>query len=115
MTAVQERRLRELRSRLLVRAFDQRQHRHARGVWFRLRRLLALAQEVYAIPREEAERLVAEGHSPDPVGGELEPPKIIVLAPKERVARIASARPLAVHLSAELLSAESLAVVPFPE
>jgi hypothetical protein len=48
------------------------------------------------------------------VGGELEPPKIIVLAPAERVARIASARPLAVRLSAEVLSAESLAVVPFP-
>ena len=115
MTAAQERRLRDQRSRLLVRAFDHRQRRHARGVWYRLRRVLALAQEVYAIPRDEAERLVAEGRAPDPVGGEIEPPKIIVLVPAERVARIASARPLAVRLSAELLSAESLALVPFPD
>lgn len=115
MTAAQERRLREQRSRLLVRAFDHRQRRHARGVWFRLRRALALAQQAYAISRDEAERLVAEGRALDPVGGELEPPKIIVLVPEERVARIASARPLAVRLSAELLSAESLALVPFPD
>ena len=50
VTAVQERRLRELRSRVLVRAFDHRQRRHARGVWFRLRRVLALAREAYAVP-----------------------------------------------------------------
>jgi len=115
VTAAQERRLRERRSRLLVRAFDHRQRRHARGVWYRLRRVLAFAQEAYAIPRDEAERLIAEGRAPDPVGGEIEPPKIIVLVPAERVARIASARPLAVRLSAELLSAESLALVPFPD
>jgi len=92
VTAAQERRLRELRARLLARAFDHRQRGHARGVWFRLRRVLALAQEAHAIPRDEAERLVAEGHAPNPVGGELEPPRIIVLVPAERVARIASAR-----------------------
>lgn len=114
MTAVQERRLRELRSRVLVRAFDHRQRRHARGVWFRLRRVLAFAREAYALPREEAERLLAEGHRPDPVGGELEPPRIVLFVPAERVARIASARPLAVRLSADLLSAECLALVPFP-
>jgi hypothetical protein len=113
-TSAQERRLREMRSRLLVRAFDYRQRRHARGVWFRLRRVLALAQEAYAIPRAEAERLLAEGFASDPVGGETEPTRVIVLVPAERVAEIASARPLAVRLSAELLSADSLALVPFP-
>jgi hypothetical protein len=54
------------------------------------------------------------GCASDPVGGELEPPKIVVLAPAARVARIASARSLALRLSAELLSAESLVLVPFP-
>ena len=114
MTAVQERRVRELRSRALVRAFDHRQRRHARGVWFRLRRLLALAKEAYALPREEAERLIDEGHRPDPVGSEIEPPRVILVVPAERLTRIASARPLAVRLSAELLSTECLALVPFP-
>jgi hypothetical protein len=114
MTAVQERRLREMRSRVLVRAFDHRQRRHARGVWFRLRRVLTLAREAYAVPRDEAERLIAEGHRPDPVGRELEPPRIVLFVPAERVAEMASARPLAVRLSAELLSADCLALVAFP-
>jgi hypothetical protein len=113
VTAAQERRLRELRSRVLVRAWDHRQRRHARGVWFRLRRVLAFASEAYALPRDEAERLIAEGYRPEPVGQELEPPRVILLVPRERVAGIATARPLAVRLSAEMLTAECLALVPF--
>jgi hypothetical protein len=113
VTAIQERRLREMRSRVLVRAFDHRQRRHARGVWFRIRRVLAFASEAFALPAEEAERLIAEGRRPEPVGRELEPPRVILFVPAERVARIASARPLAVRLSAEVLQAESLALVPF--
>lgn len=114
MTALQERRLRELRSRVLIRAFDCRQRRHARGVWFRLRRALAFAEAAYAVSREEGERLLAEGYHSDPVGRELQPPRIVVVVPRERVARIDGARALAVRLSAELLSAECLALVPFP-
>jgi hypothetical protein len=115
MTALQERRLRELRARVLVRSFDHRQRRHARGVWFRLRRVLAFAREAYALPREEAERLMAEDHRPDPVGQQLEPPRIVLFVSADRVAQIPSARPLSVRLSAELLSAECLALVPFPK
>lgn len=114
MNTVQERRLRELRSRLLVRAFEYRQRRHARGVWFRLRLLLAFASEAYAVPRDEAERLVAEGFRPEPLGWELEPSRLILVVPADRVARIASARALAVRLSAELLAQERLVLVPFP-
>jgi hypothetical protein len=113
VTAVQERRLRELRSRVLVRAFDHRQRRHARGVWFRLRRVLTFAREAYALPPDEAKQLLAEGHRPEPVARELEPPRVILFVPAARVARIASARRLAVRLSAELLAAECLALVPF--
>jgi len=109
VTAVQERRLREQRSRVLVRAFDYRRRRHARGVWFRPRRALAFASEAYVLPRDEAERLIAEGHEREPVGRELEPPRVILYVARERVAAIASA----VRLSAELLSAECLALVLF--
>lgn len=113
MTPSLERRLRQARSRVLVRAWDYRQRRHARGVWFRLRRALADASDVYALPREEGERLVSEGHVAESVGLELEPPKLILFVPAASVARIASARPLAVRLGAELLAAECLALVPF--
>jgi hypothetical protein len=108
-----QRRLRQLRSRVLVRSWDYRQRRHTRGVWFRLRRVLADASEAYAIPIEEARELIAEGHRAEPVGQQLEPPRLIVFAPAARVARIASAGPLAVRLSGELLAAECLALVPF--
>jgi len=113
MTESMERRLRELRSRVLVRAWDYRQRRLARGVWFRFRRVLAAANEVYALPPDEAQRLVAEGCTPEPVGLELEPPRLLLFVSAERVAQIPSARPLAVRLSADLLSAECLALVPF--
>jgi len=36
-----ERRNRKQRARVLARSLDYRQRRHARGVWFRLRRVLA--------------------------------------------------------------------------
>jgi hypothetical protein len=114
MTPAQELRLRQLRSRALVRAFDHRQRRHARGAWFRLRRLLTFAREAYSLPGDEAERLIVEGHTPDPVGREFYPPRIILFVSAERVAGIASARRLAVRLDADLLSAEYLALVPFP-
>jgi hypothetical protein len=115
VTATQERRLRELRSRVLLRAFDYRQRRHARGAWFRFRRTLAFASEAYAVPRDEADRLVAEGYLPEPVGRELEPPRVVLFVAPERAARIAAAEPLEMRLSAELLAAECLVLVPFPD
>lgn len=113
MTPSFERRLRQLRSRVLVRSWEYRQRRHARGVWFRLRRVLCDASEAYAITPEQARELVREGHAPEAVGQDLDPPKLILFAPAARVARLVSARPLAVRLSADLMRAECLALVPF--
>ena len=113
MIASLEQRLRQLRSRLLVRSWGYRQRRHARGVWFRLRRVLADASEAYAISLEEARVLLAEGRRAEPIGRELEPVKLILFVPSGRVAAITSARPLPVRLGAELLAAECLALVPF--
>ncbi|MBI1876032.1 MAG: hypothetical protein HYS05_19375 [Acidobacteria bacterium] len=98
---------------MVVRSWDYRQRRHARGVWFRLRRVLADASAAYVIPRDEAQRLVAEGRRAEPVGEELEPPKVIVFVAAERLARIASARPVPVRLGGEVLAAECLALIPF--
>jgi len=115
MTPALERRLRQLRSRVLVRSWDYRQRRHARGIWFRLRRLLADASQAYAITPQDADVLVAEGYRVEPVGRELEPRKLIVFAPAARVAEIASRRPLAVRLSADLILTDCLALVPFQD
>ena len=113
MTELQQRRLREFRARVSVRAFHFRQRHRARGVWFRLRRLLTLASEAYLITAEDASRLLAEGYRPEPVGEELEPRRHIFILPRERVALIDAARPTAVRLSAEVLAAPCLALVPF--
>ena len=108
-----ERRVNQLRSRVLIRSWNYRQRRHARGVWFRLRRVLADASAAYVIPPDEAGRLIAEGYRAEPAGTEIEPPKLIVFVPAERLARIAPARPVPVRLSGEWLSAECLALTPF--
>lgn len=96
---------------MAVRAWDYRQRLHARGVWFRLRRVLADAREAHAIPRDEALKLIAEGYPAEPVGHELEPPKLVLFVPAERVGRVASAQPL--RLGAALLQAECIALTPF--
>lgn len=115
MTPSLEYRLGQHRRRTLVRSWEYRQRRHAHGVWFRLRRVLANARAAYVISGGDAQGLMAEGHRSEPVGCELDPPKLIMFARAERVARIASARPVAVRLSAEVLGAECLVLTPFEE
>lgn len=66
-----EQRARCIRSRTTVRAWEFRQRKHSQGVWFRLRRVLADAESAWAIEREAAERLIAEGFEPEAVGAEL--------------------------------------------
>ena len=114
MTPGLGRRLRQVRSRVAVRAWTYRQRHHAKGVWMRLRRVLADARSAYAIADSEAERLLAEGVRPEPVGLELQPPKVILFVPIEQAARIAGAREIAVRLEAALLEAPALALVRFP-
>jgi hypothetical protein len=98
--------------RVKVRAWEHRQRRHAKGTWFRLRLALAHAREVYSVDEGAFAELVAEGFAIEPVGGELEPPKQIAIVPPERAARLGG-RPLEVRLSAELLAAPRLVLVPF--
>lgn len=113
MNPVLDRRIKERRSRVLVRLWEYRQRRHARGTWFRLRRVLADASAAFAISCDEATRLIAEGHRAEPVGGELEPRKLIIFTRRERIAQIATARPVPVRLGPDLLGAECLALTPF--
>ncbi len=115
MTDDLERRVRQVQSRVAVRTWGYRQRHHAKGVWMRLRRTLADAQSVYLIPDSEAKRLLAEGFRPEAVGRELEPPKVILFAPAERVVRITGAREIPVRLDVALLEAPALVLVRFPE
>ncbi len=108
-----ERRARQVRGRAAVRAWEYRQRNLSRGVWYRLRRLLVDARECWEISSSEAERLVVEGHEPEPVGSELQPPKQIFVVGDDRCAAIEDRRQLDVRLSSELLAATHLVLVPF--
>lgn len=99
--------------RARARAWELRQQRHAKGAWLRLRLALAHAREVYCVDEAAMAALLAEGFARLGVGDEFEPPKDIVVLPQDRVARVEGARPLVVRLSAELLRARRLVLVPF--
>lgn len=106
-------RARTVRSRAVIRAWEYRQRAHSKGVWFRLRRVLAGAESAYEIPCSEVERLEAEGHHCEPVGAEIEPPKKILFVPAVRLQRIPQRRRLRVALDVELLATACVALIPF--
>ena len=102
-----------IRSRALVRRCEMRQLGHAAGVWFRLGRLLAFARSAWALSEGDADLLFAAGHSPHPVGLELEPPRRLFIIAEEKLASLASAREVALRASPEILGCRTLALVPF--
>lgn len=104
----------QIRRRAVVRAWEYRQRRHARGVWFDLRRTLAEARRICSIAEVDALALKAEGYRGEPVGARLAPAKEIFFVEEERLARLPSARMIAPHLDAELLAAQRLVLVGFP-
>jgi hypothetical protein len=114
MTDDLARRVQQVRSRFAVRAWEYRQRHHAKGVWMRLRRILADARSAFVIPLTEADQLLAEGFQPEAVGRELEPPKIILFVPAARAERLNEAREIPVRLEVALLEAPALALVRFP-
>ena len=58
MSPAFERRIRERRARMLERSSEYRHRSHARGVWFRLRRVLADASAAFVISEDEARTLI---------------------------------------------------------
>jgi hypothetical protein len=107
-------RARAARAAFLVRQFEYRQRNHAQGVWFDLRRLLSEAATAWQISADDAARLRSEGISPRPVGFRLSPPLAIHVVSDERLQGLRSRQALKVRLSAELLRAGHLALVPWP-
>lgn len=114
MSEALHRRVQEIRARTAIRAWEYRQRHHAKGTWFRLRRVLAEAREAWAIEEADADRLVVEGLVPEPVGFALAPPKRIVFVPEARLAAIQGRRRVRVALGADLLWAPCLALIRFP-
>ncbi len=114
MKAALEARWQRIRSRRAVRAWEYRQRHSAKGVWLRLRRLLAEAELGAVVDDLTACELVREGFQPESIGSELQPPKTILVVPRERFERLTSCRRIPIALSAELLAAANLVLVSFP-
>jgi hypothetical protein len=106
--------LKEHKKRVLIRAWELRQLEHAKGVWFRLRRVLALSEAVYAIDDDATRELEERGHLPLPLGAELAPPKRLFVVDRSQLQPELTRRPLRIRLDAALLGAVNLVLVPWP-
>ena len=106
-------RVRAIRSRAMVRRWELRQRGHAAGVWDRVAGVLTHARRAWAIQDDDAERLIAAGHSPDPAGLELQPARRLFFLSEAEIASLSSAQPVLLRASVELLNCRNLALVPF--
>jgi len=100
-------------ARAAIRSHELRQWSHARGVWFRLRRLLVDAERVLVVSPEVAQELIDEGCCPSAVGLELSPEKTIFCLDEQRAAALRDAVEIRPVLSGELLGAPHLVLVRF--
>ena len=107
------RRARQVRANALVRRWEYRQRDHARGVWFRLRRVLADAKSAWRVSEADALRLMAEGYRPEPAGEQMEPRTVILFVPEERLREAESCSEVPLRLGVELLQSRFLALVRF--
>jgi len=106
-------RLRQIRARAAIRAWEARQIRHARGVWFRLELLLAHSRRALAISAADAALLRADGLEPHAVGHELEPAKLIFVVSEDRVPSAISGEDVPLQDDHRLLLAPALILIPF--
>jgi hypothetical protein len=103
----------DTQTRVAVRSWNYRQRNLAAGVWFQVRRALAHARAAYAIPDEDAGRLIVEGHEPLPCGRRLAPEKTILFVDEARLAAVSGRRAIPVGLGPEFFTASAVALVPF--
>jgi len=106
-------RARQVRARAEVRAWEYRQRHRAKGMWFRLRRLLAGTRECWQVSEAEAKLLIAEGFEPCAVGLEMAPPKTLLIVPKTRAEQIRDKTQVRIGLGSDLLEAPHLVLIPF--
>ncbi len=108
-------RARKVRAQAVIRAWEYRQRKHSKGVWFRLRRVLADAELAFAVPPFEIIRLEQEGYKQEPVGSEIEPQKVLLFVPAARIEEIPEKRRLRVALDAEFFAAPCVVLLRFKD
>lgn len=105
-------RVRRVRERELIRSWEYRQRHHAKGAWYRFRRVLVDAAQAWVLDGQDADRLERGGRIPLPIGQEFAPPLRVFFLTEEQLAAAPSRRRVPVRLCAELLQARNLALVP---
>ena len=108
-----ETRARAIRARAAIRAWEMRQHVHARGVWFEIERLFALTSRAWVLTEADARTLTDAGHSPHDVGLRLHPPRRFFVIELAVLSTLPGAREVEVRLSSEIFSAPTLGLVLF--
>lgn len=108
-----EARARAIRSRATIRAWEIRQHAHARGAWFEIERLFALTSRAWALSETDVQTLVAAGRLPHGAGLRLQPPRRFFVIEPAEISTLACAREIEVALSSEIVSTPALALVLF--
>ena len=112
-TEILYRRVRLMRERTLIRGWEYRQRHHAKGVWYRLRRVLVDAAEAWAIDDRDTDKLAVRGVGELAVGTELNPPKRIFFVTRRELVAAPSRRRIPLRLTNELLEVRNLALVAF--
>jgi hypothetical protein len=108
-----QKRAAQVRAQAAVRRWEYRQRHHSKGVWDRLRGVLARTEVAYAVSDEVATRLIAEGSRPESVGQELHPPKTLIFASAQRAGQIPTRRAIPVRLGEQFLAAQGVLLIPF--
>lgn len=108
-------RAQKVRAQAAIRAWEYRQRKHSKGVWFRFRRVLADAESAFAIPPSEVMLLEEEGFTREPVGSEIEPQKVLLFVPAARIEEIPEKRRLRVALDAEFFAAPCVVLLRFKD
>lgn len=109
-----EMRVKAVRAQAAIRAWEIRQHAHARGVWFEIERLFALTSRAWVLTEADVRKLTEMGRRPHAAGLRLHPPRRFFVIGSSDLAALAGAREVEVRLSSEIVSAPMLALVLFP-
>lgn len=114
MTELMRKRVQDTRARAAVRAWEYRQRDHAKGMWFRLRRELALSRTAYVLSGDVADALERGGAEMAAVGREMEPVRRIFRVCEGDLAEHRDAiAQVPVRLGGALLEATAWGLVPF--
>jgi hypothetical protein len=74
---------------------------------------LADASVAYTLTEHAARKLLDEGHRPEPIGEQIEPPKTILCVSGKRIDAIVDKHQIPVRLGTEFFAARYVALVRF--